>query len=248
MSRVKQSEILTGLIQAEGVELFHTCERNCFTSFQIDNHTETWPIRSKSASSSMPKCFLDSRKPRIEKAMELLEQIDGRTVVSLDKNIEKTITALTKLTADPILKNAFDSNYHVYESARNLDLFRRRLVRLCRFKHCLHAVVNFIHGDFLMAFFASHAYQVLRNKNLFAEAVQENQGNESKRRGLNTYEAHFIVGMLEEALFGHHLGELAPYVDQCPAVKKQIQRWATSHKKTYRLPNELQSGLASIPR
>lgn len=78
-----QAEILIEL--ASGVELFHTSDHECFATIKIEDHTETWPIRSKSFRSFLIRAFYErERKPpnsqALQNSIQLLEakaQFDG---------------------------------------------------------------------------------------------------------------------------------------------------------------------------
>jgi len=78
-----QAELIIEL--ASGVELFHTSDHECFATIRIEDHTETWPIRSKSFKNFLIRAFYErKRKPpqnqALQNSIQLLEakaQFDG---------------------------------------------------------------------------------------------------------------------------------------------------------------------------
>lgn len=183
---------------------------------------------SKLANCAWPKHRLDSLRPTIGRTADCLRSLNRKTVRSLETSIEKTFCTLQKLAANhPSLKTAFDRPF-----AQDLQLFSGGLGGLAQAKNCLPEVVDFFHGNFSVSFFASHVYQALRSQRLAFVTVEQKQNGNSKERPLKSYESHFIIGKLEEALFGTQLSKLYPYVDECPAIKKQIQR-EKEYRKTH---------------
>lgn len=67
--RPTQAELLIEL--ASGVELFHTSDHECFATIKIEDHTETWPIRSKSFRSFLIRAFYERvKKPPSNQALQ----------------------------------------------------------------------------------------------------------------------------------------------------------------------------------
>jgi len=175
---------------------------------------------SKLANCAWPKHRFDSLRSALDKTSNSLKHLNRNTVRSLETGIEKTFCTLQKLAANhPSLRTAFDRPF-----AQDLQLFSGGLGGLAQAKNCLPKVVDFFHGNFSVSFFASHAHQALKAQRLSITVLEQKQNGNSKERPLKTYESHFIIGKLEEALFGVQLPNLLPYVDECPAIKKQIQR------------------------
>ncbi len=182
---------------------------------------------SKLACCAWPKHRFDDLRPALDKTSNSLKHLNRNTVRSLETGIEETFCTLQKLAANhPSLKTAFGRPF-----AQDLRLLSGGLGGLSQAKHCLPKVINFFHGNFSVSFFASHAYQALRTQRLAIGVLEQRKSGSPKERPLNSYESHFIIGKLEEALFGVSL-KLRQYFDECPAIKKQIQR-EKKYRKAY---------------
>lgn len=185
---------------------------------------------SKLANCAWPKHRFDSIRPALNETSNYLRDLNRKTVRSLKTSSEKTLHMLSELAADhPNLKTAFDKT-----AAQTLRLLSGRLDGLSQAKNCLGAVVKFFHGNFSVSFFASHAHEALKAQRFSFTVLEQKQNGSSKERPLKSYESHFIIGKLEEALFGGKLSDLFPDAHGCPAIKKQIQR-ETNYRKTHRL-------------
>ena len=107
-----QAQVL--IDQVKGIELFHTPASECFASFHVGDHTETWPIRSKSFRLHLVRKFFRSegKPPSTQARQDAIQLLQAQ---ALFEGGEQEVFVRVAGSGDAIYLDLADKQWRVVE-------------------------------------------------------------------------------------------------------------------------------------